>query len=146
MDPDGRDALLRGLAWLHPTWMAAALAIAFAALRSGLELRRRRARRGEGLAALRRSHLLRAKLALPLLVAGFALGPVAAVLARDMTPFRTLHAWVGVATLALFVAAGVTGHRLEEGALPLRAPHARLALAALLASAVAFATGFVLLP
>jgi len=126
--------------------MIVSIALAGLALRSGLELRRRRAARGTGLRELRDTHLRRAKIAMPLLLAGFLLGPAAAVFARDMQPFRTLHAWVGAATIALFVAAAVTGHRLEEGAQAARTPHLRLALGALLASAIAFATGFVLLP
>ena len=147
MDLAGEGALPGWLAYVHPAWMIVALGLAWLALRSGLELRRlRRLARADGLVELRTRHLRRAKSAIALLVVGFALGPASAFWLRDMAPFRTLHAWVGVAALALFVAAAIFGHRLEEGERGVAPLHARLALAALLVSALAFATGFVLLP
>jgi hypothetical protein len=65
---------------------------------------------------------------------------------RGRDPFGTAHAWVGSAAAALFVAAALLGRRLERGRSRALDLHALLGVLALLLGAVAFATGFVLLP
>jgi hypothetical protein len=126
--------------------MLASLALAGATLHAGLRLRAGRLRGAPGRAAQRRRHLRLAKLAVPLLLAGFLGGPASAVWLRGFEPFATLHAWVACLALLLFAATGWLGLRLERGALRWRELHALLAVAALLAGAAALGTGFVLLP
>jgi hypothetical protein len=126
--------------------MLTALSLAALALRSGLALRRARLRGRPGRAADRRAHLRVAKPAVVLLLVGFPLGPLSAVYLRGLEPLGTLHAAVALLAAALFAATGWLGRALERGALARRDAHAALALAALLAGAAAFATGFVLLP
>jgi hypothetical protein len=145
-DPAAQEGLARWLAYGHPLWMLAALSLAALALRSGLALRsarRRGARRAPG--AVRR-HLALAKPALGMVAVGFVAGPLSMAWLRDREPFGTAHAWVGTATVVLFLAAGLLGRRLERGrGRPLDA-HALLATLAVLAAGVAALTGFVLLP
>ncbi|MEB2344663.1 MAG: DUF4079 family protein [Deltaproteobacteria bacterium] len=145
-DPAAQGGLARWLAYAHPAWMLAALTLAALALRSGLALRRARRlrvrRRPEDL----RRHLAVAKPALVMVAAGFAGGPLSMAWLRGREPFATAHAWIGVAALLLFVAAGILGRRLERGRGRPRDAHALLATLALLAAAGAALTGFVLLP
>jgi hypothetical protein len=146
LDPTGSDALLRGLAWGHPLWMAISLCVVALALRAGLGLRRARLRRAPRSRAELDRHARLGKLAVILVVVGFAGGPLSMALLRGREPFGTAHALAGVCAALLFAAAGLLGRRLERArGRPLRA-HAALALAATLAAAAAFATGFVLLP
>jgi hypothetical protein len=146
LDPTGSDALLRGLAWGHPLWMAVSLGVAALALRAGLRLRRARLRRAPRTRAELDRHARLGKLAVGLVLVGFAGGPLSMALLRGREPFGTAHALAGVCAAILFAAAGLLGRRLERGrGRPLRA-HATLAVAAALAAAIAFATGFVLLP
>lgn len=126
--------------------MLAALTLAALALRSGLALRRARLRGQPRRAADRRAHLRVAKPALVLLLVGFPLGLLSAVFLRGFEPLGTLHAGAALLATALFSATGWLGRGLERGATAHRDAHAALALAALLAGAAAFATGFVLLP
>jgi hypothetical protein len=128
--------------------MLATLALAAVAARLGLRLRTtRRARRARD-PGLRPRHLRAGKLAVALLVPGFALGSASAVWLRGMAPFSTAHGWVATAALVLFGVVGALGLRLERrGARPsLFDLHGALGLLALLAAAAAFFTGFVLLP
>ena len=126
--------------------MVASLALAFAALRAGLALRRARLARRPPPREARRRHLRLAKPAVALLLVGFLLGPVSAVALRGWTPFETLHGLAGLAAAALFVAAALQGHRLEGGRVSARGAHALLGALALLVAAVAAVAGFVLLP
>jgi hypothetical protein len=145
-DPAAHDALARWLAYAHPAWMAASIALAAAALRSGIRLRRgrqRRARRGPD--DLRR-HLRLAKPAVMMIFVGFAGGPASMWWLRGREPFDTAHALAGCTALVLFAGAAAMGRRLERRrGRPLDA-HAALALLAVLAAGVAAVTGFVLLP
>lgn len=145
-DPSSDDALLRALAYIHPIWMVATLALAGAALRTGLRMRsarRRRARRERG--ALQR-HLRLAKTAVAMAVIGFAAGPVSMFWLRGRDPFGTAHSLAGITALLLFLVTGILGRRLERGrGRPLDA-HALVATLALLTGAVSAVTGFVLLP
>ena len=65
---------------------------------------------------------------------------------RDQAPFTTLHALLGTLAAALFVAAAMLGHRIEEGASRAVAAHGMLGIAAFLAAAGAAIAGLVLLP
>ena len=109
-------------------------------------MRSRRLRGAPPRAADRRSHLRVAKPAVVLLLLGFPLGLASAVALRGWDPLGTLHAAAAVLATALFAAAGWLGRALERGAIARRDLHAALAIAAALAGAAAFATGFVLLP
>lgn len=137
----------RALAYLHPLFMLASLALALLALRAGLALRRarRRGTRREGRVLAR--HLRLAKLAVTLLPIGFAAGIASAVLLRGRDALGSTHGWVSSATLALFLAAAWLGRGLERrrpGAAP--DTHALLAVLAVLCAAASLFTGFVLLP
>jgi len=128
--------------------MAATLLVVFWTLRSGLLLRRRRLRgqRGRESAELRRRHLRSAKPAVVLVLVGLLLGVASAVGLRGWAPLGTLHGWAGLSAAALFAAAAARGRALETGRTRSREGHARLALGAALAAAVAAVAGFVLLP
>jgi hypothetical protein len=126
--------------------MVASLALAFAALRAGVALRRARLARRPPPRGVRRRHLLLAKPAVMFLLAGFLLGPISAVALRGWSPFATLHGLAGLVAAALFVAAAVHGRRLEAGSASARGAHALFGALALLCAAVAAMAGFVLLP
>ena len=144
-DPSGHDPLLRALAYVHPLWMGVGIVLAIAALRSGLGMRRAR-RRGEWSAELRARHLRRAKVALIWIAPGFLAGPVSMALLRGREPFATAHAYAALLAIVLFVAAGILGRRLERGVPASREVHALVATLGVLASGLAAATGWVLLP
>jgi hypothetical protein len=126
--------------------MVASLALAFAALRAGISLRRARLARRPPPRGARRRHLLLARPAVALLLAGFLLGPLSAAALRGWTPFATLHGLAGLVAAALFVAAALHGRRLERGRASARGAHALFGALALLVAAVAAMAGFVLLP
>ena len=126
--------------------MLVSLAVAAAALQSGLRMRRTRLRGLPRRRDERQRHLRLAKTAVTLVLVGFLGGPVSAVWLRGFEPFASLHGWLALLAAALFAATAFLGRRLEHGALAWRDLHARLALAALLTAAAALGTGFVLLP
>jgi Protein of unknown function (DUF4079) len=126
--------------------MLVSLALAAAALQSGLRMRRARLRAGPRRAGERQRHLRLAKTAVAMVMVGFAAGLGSAVWLRGFEPLASLHGWLALGAAALFAATAWLGHRLEHGALEWRELHARLAIAALLAAAAALGTGFVLLP
>jgi hypothetical protein len=126
--------------------MAVSLGVAALALRAGLALRRARLRRAPRTRAELDHHARLGKLAVIGVVVGFAGGPLSMALLRGRDPFETTHAWAGVGAALLFAATGLLGRRLERARGRPLAAHATLALAATLAAAIAFATGFVLLP
>lgn len=126
--------------------MTASIACAALALRSGLGLRRARHGRGRRGPDHVRRHLARAKLAVVLVVVGFAGGPLSMAWLRGRAPFGSAHGRIGLVAISLFLATAVLGRRLERTrARPLDA-HALLAVLALLAAGLAAATGWVLLP
>ena len=126
--------------------MLAALGLAARAFALGLRMRRARLRGTRRDPATRRSHLRVAKPAVVMLLAGFAVGPASALWLRGWDPFRSIHALIATLAMLLFAASGVLGRRLERGrGRPLEA-HAVIGLAAMLAGAASFATGFALLP
>jgi hypothetical protein len=116
------------------------------ALRSGLAMRRSRRFRTRRAPGLRERHLAVAKPAVVMIAVGLVGGPVSSVLLRGWEPLRTFHAWIGIAAVALFVAAAVHGRGIERGESKAYDRHALLALLAMLAAGVAFVAGFVLLP
>lgn len=126
--------------------MLVSLVLAGVTLRRGLVLRglRRLGRRRDP--ALRRAHLRLARPTLALLLVGFAGGPISAVWLRGFEAFSTAHAFVSSLALALFLATGVLGRRLETGRSRALDLHAGLGIGALFAGCGAFGSGFVLLP
>jgi hypothetical protein len=126
--------------------MLTGLGVAALALRSGLRLRRARRAGAPRRPELRRSHLRLAKPAAVLVLVGFAGGPISWVWLRGGEPFGTFHGWVGVTVAALFAAAAVLGHRIEEGKSRGFDAHAACGAAAVLLGALAAVAGFVLLP
>ncbi len=144
-DPSAQDPVLRALAYLHPLWMVAGIALAVRTLRSGLAMRR--ARRGGHVSPdLRKRHLSRAKIALIWITPGFVAGPLSMALLRGRDPFASAHAYAAMLAIVLFVIAGAMGRRLERGDPVSREAHALIATLGVLASGLAAATGWVLLP
>jgi hypothetical protein len=128
--------------------MVATLTLAALAARLGLRLRTTRRLRRSREPTLRARHLCLGKLTVALVAPGFALGAASAVWLRGLPPLSTAHGWVATLALVLFGAVAALGLRMERrgahaGLFDL---HAALGLAALLAAAAAFFTGFVLLP
>lgn len=126
--------------------MIASVALAVAALRVGLVLRRSRAARRAPPRGTRQRHLRLAKPAIAMLLIGFVAGPVSAVLLRGWSPFATFHGVLGALVATLFAAAAVQGYRLERGRRDARSAHALLGGLAVLGAIVAAVAGFVLLP
>jgi hypothetical protein len=126
--------------------MIASVALALAALRVGLVLRRSRAARRAPPRGTRQRHLRLAKPAIALILIGFAAGPLSSVLLRGWSPFATFHGILGALVAALFAAAAVYGQRLEKRAASSRQAHALLGALAVLGAIVAAVAGFVLLP
>ncbi|MFP8879444.1 MAG: DUF4079 family protein [Myxococcota bacterium] len=146
MDPATREPLVKALAYAHPLWMVASIALCTLALRAGLALRRTRVKRRRRTADLLSAHLRFAKPAVVVIAIGFAAGPISAVWLRDWAPISTFHSWLGIVVFALFVSAAVLGRRLERGrGRPVEA-HAILAGLAVLFAAAAAIAGFILLP
>ena len=144
-DPSAQDPVLRALAYAHPLWMVAGIGLVIATLRSGLAMRRAR-RRGRFSVERRQRHLRRAKIARIWVTPGFIAGPVSMAFLRGREPFATAHAYAALLTIALLLTAGILGRRLERGAPASREVHALVATLAVLASGLAAATGWVLLP
>ena len=131
--------------------MVSVLGLLGMALRSGLKLRGARLRRDALPRGARQRHLRFAKPAVVLACLGFLLGPLSAFLLRGWTPFSTLHGVLGTLAALLLIATGLRGRALEragggEASARSREQHARLALLAAGASALAAFAGFVLLP
>ena len=126
--------------------MTVSLALALLALRAGLRLRRARVRGGRRDPTLLRRHLRLAKPAVAMIAIGFAGGPVSAVWLRGWDAFHTAHAWIALATVGLYAATALLGHRLEQARSRAADTHALLALLATLGASAAFIAGFVLLP
>ncbi|MBY0400007.1 DUF4079 family protein [Myxococcota bacterium] len=137
---------LRLLAFLHPAWMIAAIALALATASLGLRIRKQRAAGRVVSASLRRRHLYLGKLAIAVVVAGFVLGPVSMALLRHRAVFDSFHGIVGIVVAGLFLWTGHSGRALARGDASMRGLHravAGISIAAALLSAVA---GFALLP
>ena len=145
-DPTGRDPLAFYLAYLHPLWMLASLALACVTLRAGLRLRRARRLGRPRSAADYQRHLRLAKPTLLCVVLGFAAGIASSVWLRGWNALGTSHGLVAVAALACFLGTGWLGWRMERGRSRAVEWHARLAALSLGLAAAALGTGFVLLP
>jgi hypothetical protein len=126
--------------------MIASIALAIAALRVGLVLRRARAARRAPPRGTRQRHLRLAKPAVVLVLIGFVAGPLSSVLLRGWFPLATFHGVLGALVAALFTAAAVYGQRLEKRGAGSRQAHALLGGLAVLGAIVAAVAGFVLLP
>jgi uncharacterized protein DUF4079 len=132
------------LAYLHPIAMVAVLALCIFVLREGLDIRNARLMRRPHSSA---RHRRLAKIAVPLLVAGFGSGLLSMDLLRDKRLFHSVHAWLALGALAGFSAGGVLGlwleRRLDE---PVRSLHALTASAGLLLGLAAVVAGLAILP
>jgi len=126
--------------------MVASIGLCAVALRRGLALRRTRLKRRRRTRESLRAHLRIAKPAVLLVAVGFLAGPLSAAWLRDWTPLSTFHAWIGITSFGLFVAAAAIGRNLERGRGRAVEAHAITAGLAVLAAAVAAIAGFVLLP
>ena len=136
----------RVLAFAHPAWMVAAIAVAIATARMGLEIRRRRAKGKPPGRELRDRHLRFGKRAIAMVVVGFAAGPPSMIYLRERAWLDSFHAVLGVIVLGLFLWTGWSGRALANGDSEARDVH-RIAAAAAIASALASAiAGFTLLP
>ena len=103
------------LPFIHPVWQGAALAMALVTARWGLQLRARRRRESSGTrGALRVTHARSGLVTVWLLALGWVLGMVAMPYLRREASFGTWHAWVGTASLALFLLGGYYGWRLHH--------------------------------
>lgn len=146
-DPATDDPLLRLLAFAHPAWMVASIALAALTLRAGLRLRRTRVRRTRRPPNLRARHVRLAKPAVLLIGVGFLAGPASALWLRDWKPLHTFHAWLGLLAAVLFASAAVIGRRLERGGRRTQVEtHGIVGGVAVLVAAIAAVAGFVLLP
>ena len=137
---------LRLLAFVHPAWMVASLAVAVATARLGLEIRRRRARGEPVGGALRERHLLFGQRAIAMVSIGFVGGPLSMLFFRERAWFDSFHGILGIIVLGLFLWTGWSGRALAAGNREIRDIH-RLAAASAIGSAMLSAVaGFTLLP
>ena len=114
-DLTAHGGLARALAYAHPLFMLTSLALAWLALRAGLALRRGRRLGARREGRLLARHLRLAKLALTLLPIGFAAGVSSAVALRGWPALGGAHGLISSGALALFLAAGLVGRKLERG-------------------------------
>ena len=136
---------MRWLVWVHPLLMSALLATALLVLREGLAIRRGRiaARRVDS-----RRHRRLGRLAVPLLVAGFATGIASMAWLRPGEPLaESVHFRLAVPAILGLCAGGWLGLRLEKGAdLRVRRLHAWLGALGLLLGLATGAAGMAILP
>jgi hypothetical protein len=137
---------LRLLAFLHPAWMIAAIALALSTASLGLRIRRARAAGRVVPAQLRRRHLHLGKLAIAVCSAGFALGPVSMALFRDRAVFDSFHGILGIVVTGLFLWTGHSGRALARGDAAARGLHRAVAGSAIAAALLSAVAGFALLP
>src|SRR5262249_57316978 len=119
----GAEGLARVLAWAHPAWRRGWLAVAAAALRLGLRMRRARRAGARRPPELRRRHLRLARPAVLALLVGFTAGPISSVALRGWDAFASFHGFAGLAAAALFAAAGLLGHPIAPRPSRAAAPH-----------------------
>ncbi len=148
-DLAAHGGLAQWLAYAHPAFMLATLALVGMALRAGIALRsaRRLGVRRDGRVVAR--HLRMAKLAVAALPIGYAAGLLSAVGLRGWDALGSAHGWISSGALALFLAAAWRGRKLaarESPASESRDAHALLGVLAALCAAASLFTGFVLLP
>lgn len=133
-------------AFAHPVWMVASLAMALATARMGLEIRRRRSRGEAPGRALRARHLRVGRIAVAMVVIGFALGPPSMVFVRAEAGFETFHGILGVVVVGLYLWTGWSGRALARGDQQARDVHRIAAAGAIGASLLSAVAGFTLLP
>ncbi len=141
-----RASILRLLAFVHPVWMLASLALAVATARLGLEIRRRRAAGRPVGQALRERHLRFGRSAIALVLVGFGLGALSMVVLRERTAFDSFHGVLGIVVSGLFAWTGYSGRALARGDASSRALHRGVAAASIGAAFLSAVAGFVLLP
>ena len=137
---------LRVLAFGHPLWMVASLAIAIATARLGLIIRRRRAKREKVDRALRDRHLRLGKTAITMIAVGFVSGPLSMLFFRQREWLDSFHSILGIIVLGLFAWTGWSGRALARGNRDARDIHRIAAAGAIGFAFVAAVAGFVLLP
>ena len=91
-----------------------------------------------------KTHMTLGAIYVSVLLFGFLIGPLAMVLA-GITPFRTLHSYVGIAIAGLVVAGGSLGLRLSRGAEHVRFIHMAIQLTSLTLLALQAAIGILFL-
>jgi hypothetical protein len=138
--------VLRVLAFVHPTWMVIAVAMAFATARLGLEIRRRRASGRSVPRELRERHLRFGRRTLVMIGIGFVLGPLSMDFLRGRDPFDSFHSILGIIVLGLFAWTGWTGRALARGNPEMRDLHRIVAASSLGAAMLSAIAGFILLP
>ncbi len=138
--------ILRVLAFVHPAWMVASLALALLTARLGLEIRKRRAAGRVVGADLRRRHLRLGKAAILFVLVGFVLGPSSMLWLRDRPALDSLHGVLGIIVTGLFAWTGISGRSLARGDQSARGLHRLVAASSIGAAMLAAVAGFVLLP
>jgi hypothetical protein len=136
---------VRWLAWLHPLLMTALLALTLVVLREGLRIRRGRiARRSVD----SRRHRRLGRVAVPLVIAGFAGGLASMYWLRHDEPLAgSVHFLFALPAVIGLAAGGALGLRLERGAgLRTRRLHAWLGAIGLLLGLGAGMAGMAILP
>ena len=141
-----RATTLQLLAFVHPVWMLASLALAVATARLGLEIRRRRAAGRPVGGVLRERHLRFGRGAVALVLVGFGLGALSMVVLRDRAAFDSFHGILGIVVCGLFAWTGHSGRALAGGDASSRGLHRGLAAASIGAALLSAIAGFVLLP
>jgi hypothetical protein len=91
-----------------------------------------------------KTHMTLGVIYVSVLLLGFLIGPVAMALA-GITPFRTLHSYVGIAIAGLVVAGGSLGLHLSHGAEHVRFFHMTIQLTSLALLAFQAAIGIIFL-
>lgn len=137
---------LRLLAFVHPAWMVASLALALATARLGIEIRRRRNRGRPVGPALRERHLRLGRLAIALVATGAVLGPLSMAGLRGRPVFDSFHGVLGLVVAGLFLWTGYSGRALSKGDQAARGLHRLVAAAAIGGALLEAVAGFVLLP
>jgi hypothetical protein len=137
---------LRLLAFVHPAWMVASLALALATARLGIRIRRRRQTGRPVGGTLRGRHLRLGRLAVTLVAIGAVLGPVSMAGLRGRPVFDSFHGVLGLVVTGLFLWTGYSGRALAKGDQAARGLHRLVAAAAIAAALLEAVAGFVLLP
>ena len=99
--------------YLHPVWQCVALVLAIVTAAWGLRIRRQRShQRVAPDVSLLRRHVYFGAAAVTLLILGWIHGLWSVSSDPYAQVFRSWHAWVGTASIALFAAGAVLGFRL----------------------------------
>lgn len=141
-----RATTLRLLAFVHPIWMLASLALALATARLGLEIRKRRGSGRPVDGALRARHLRFGQSAIALVWVGFGLGALSMVALRERAAFDSFHGILGIVVGGLFAWTGLSGRALARGDASARGLHRGVAAASIAAALLSAVAGFALLP